>query len=484
MRNENRHGAATPQRHEENRSRRRGLVASWRSLTLLGGVGLLLAASCNPVVNGSPADASALGESSCMTDVDCGSGRHCTAAGVCGIDCVTSADCAFELPANAPNDLVCSLCGRCVAQGTRDSACLGVTDQPCQTDSDCVASLGAGNVCNAGLCARVCSTNDDCQPIGRGYGCENSLCVQTCFQDQDCWYFGFAEACTLPAGVDPVANANSPNPVFGSCSANPNGPGFTPTGNMDPPSAQYQGVWGWLGTSAVVVSGLPVVTQLNSVSIDHILVRITFNGPDLVFLIKWCSESIQDFLDDDGPVAPLFSVVVPDLNVDSILTHTFTAQAVPAMTAGAMFTTGQVVDIRGAKLTNPATDPLPSQTDMTNEWDQDRDGHPGMTTNVTGALSGDVYQTQRWIASFNVKVFDADHLGGLVPTVSAANTLGASDPTLLNNSVTTQHPDTSRTYFHAVRMADDATCNDVITLGQTQGNWIAFQPHYDPNQMP
>jgi hypothetical protein len=469
----------------------RKAAPSWsRRALALGAVlsAIAVTADCGTVY-GTPVDPKSLIGSPCTVALDCGAGRYCSSEGACTLECVTSADCVYYLPDVCdPNDLVCSPCGRCVAMGVIDTACLSVIDLACTSTSDCTSALGADFVCSSGECDHVCKTDTDCLSVGRGWGCGSAgLCVRTCFRQSDCNFDGWQYECVLPPGVDAVTNAESLDPVYGQCEVSPNGLGFPPSSPSDPPSAAYQGVWGWLVTSAVQVNGIPVLTSLDSVAVQLLLVKTTWQGPDLTFQMKWCSDVIQNYNEEDTPPVNLEQILLPDRNVDSIVVHAIEAANVPALVTGATFpapSSGQLIDIRGAKLANDDTDPLPSYKDLTNQWDQDLDGEPGMTANATGLLSGDIYQAQRWRAVFQVVVFDQDHLGGVIPSSSDATTLGATDMTLINDAVTTQDPDQTRSYFHALRMADTASCNDVIAAGATMGGWLQFQPHYDPTATP
>ena len=460
---------------------RRAPSAGWLGLGLL-----VLAVHCS-TTDGAPVDPkSYLGAAACTADIDCGRGRHCGPEGACTLQCVTSKDCSFQLAdPQRENDLECSLCGHCVAEGVHDAACLSLIDQPCASPTDCQA-LGANYRCSElGTCAPVCSTDEDCRNVGRGFGCgESGLCVRKCFRDADCFFHGWQYACELPAGVDPIENAESLTPTYGYCAPDPANLGFTDAGAGAPPAAAYQGVWGLILVSAVRVTGVPVLTTVDSASVQHLLVKATWSGGDVTFHEKWCALEIVNFREDDLPATNLFQIIVPDLNADSMLIHQNHALGVPLMVPGASFETDALLDIRGARLPNPETDPLPTYADLTNQWDQDRDGNPGMTAEATGLLAGRMYQAQRYKGVLKMVVVDADHLHGLAPAASEATSLGATVGALVNDAVTTQHPQFDRSYFRAARLANDASCVDVIDRGEVVGDWLAYAPHHDPSAVP
>ncbi|MBI5527615.1 MAG: hypothetical protein HY897_14885 [Deltaproteobacteria bacterium] len=84
-----------------------------------------------------------------------------------------------------------------------------------------------------------------------------------------------------------------------------------------------------------------------------------------------------------------------------------------------------------------------------------------------------------------VVAVDRDHLQGPVDHGFENNTLGASKKELLYDLQTLKHPQADRSYFRAQRLADTASCNDVLRLAKrNSGTWLTFKPHYDANERP
>ncbi len=447
---------------------------------------LLLSGACQ-TTDGTPSTLSGISGLMCSADTTCGAGRYCGAAGLCALDCVSDGDCVHALTdPSQPNPYTCSPCGRCVLPGVTDTTCLPATDRPCTTASDC-ANLGSNYACDGQhLCAPACTSDAQCQLIGHGWACGSSgLCERTCTSDLQCHYFGWDHSCALPSGVDPTANAVAANPVQGQCIPSPNGVGFSPPPDPAPPSYAYQGVWGWLFVASVQTNNVPLVSQINTSAIQLLLVKLTSQTSDLQFDAKWCSDVLQDFNPDDSPPAALFTINIPDRNLDNILEATARVVNVPSQASGVSFDTTELLDLRGAILSDPLNDPLPTVKDLSHQWDQDRDGNPGMTSDVTGLLTGQLYQAQRTRATFHAQVYDADHWGGLVTTLSNQTIVGASTPLLVNSSTTTDYTDQpDRTYFRAQRLQDTASCDDVRTLSMEAGSWLSFVPHFQASHMP
>ncbi|MBI5526759.1 MAG: hypothetical protein HY897_10540, partial [Deltaproteobacteria bacterium] len=88
------------------------------------------------------------------------------------------------------------------------------------------------------------------------------------------------------------------------------------------------------------------------------------------------------------------------------------------------------------------------------QWDQDNDGHPGMTNFMSGVITAEIYNAQRWTLIMNVNAVDDKHIQGLVEHTSKQNVLGASDPSYVYDTTSIPHKQADRSFFKAVRMAD------------------------------
>jgi hypothetical protein len=236
--------------------------------------------------------------------------------------------------------------------------------------------------------------------------------------------------------------------------------------------------------AAATTKNIPIFNEINTASVEHWLVRVTRNGAGVQLDERMCDLSLVNFNADDTTRVDLFTISIPSRFVFSVRALENQIAMVPPLTAGATFDFPPQVDLRGAKLDHPATDPMPSYKDLATAWDQDHDGHPGMTKNVTGALSGDLYQADRFVGALHATVFDADHLGGLADGPSDQGTLGASTASLVNDSYTVAYPEADRTYFRAMRLPTTATCADLTKLGATPASWVYWYRHYDATAKP
>ncbi len=129
--------------------------------------------------------------------------------------------------------------------------------------------------------------------------------------------------------------------------------------------------------------------------------------------------------------------------------------------------------VLGAKLQNAMTDPLPSMADMTGEWDEDQDGHPGVTVDATvftcGKTAQGLYVALRTGGTLLGSVTGPETIDGTMDLFETESVLGYSNsclsaaaeinPTLQPNS-----------QFHAQRLADESqlhtsgnvTCSDIV----------------------
>jgi hypothetical protein len=127
----------------------------------------------------------------------------------------------------------------------------------------------------------------------------------------------------------------------------------------------------------------------------------------------------------------------------------------------------------GAKLKNPMTDPLPSMTDLTGQWDEDHDGHPGVTidaTVFTCTATQQLYVALRTGGSLTGTVTGVDTIDGTMDIFEAESVLGYSNMCLsaaaeINPKLSPSSP------FHAERLADESelhmkgnvSCADIIS---------------------
>jgi hypothetical protein len=121
--------------------------------------------------------------------------------------------------------------------------------------------------------------------------------------------------------------------------------------------------------------------------------------------------------------------------------------------------------VLGAKLKHPRSDSLPEEADDPRVFDQDRDGHPGMTVHVSGFVKGDVYVVQRSFTSFRGQETQ-DGFSGSVKLRTEQHIVGASNSFLKRGGQPEDDPSQSR--FSLRRVPADFDCDKALSWAKSQ----------------
>ena len=116
--------------------------------------------------------------------------------------------------------------------------------------------------------------------------------------------------------------------------------------------------------------------------------------------------------------------------------------------------------VLGARLTDPIREPLPLEASDPRVWDQDGDGHPGVTIEIEGMVRGRVYVAQRSWSELDGERSGPDRFTGRVRFGEEQVILGASSRFLKKAPKNTPDPTNSR--FVLLRVADDATDREAL----------------------
>lgn len=436
----------------------------------------------------------ALGYYECSIDMECGSGRYCDEhTHICSIDCITSKDCVFKLSSpDQENNFDCSPCGRCIPKGSKDKRCVITKDVACEDDERCKEVYKSTNyACRDGYCALRCSEDGDCKRMGRGFYCKSdeNICYRRCFRDLDCYFHGWQYECVLPYGVDKEQNEKAAvgEERYGECKLREGGVDWGKDNNPTKPSFKYQGIWGFMMNTAARTLHVPLVNSQDTVSNNYMLVKIVQRGEQLVFYEKWCAIELKNFNDENPDWQDLAWMITPERYSDNIPINVQRVFSVPEMLPGAKLETDRLLEVRGAVLDNPETDDLPTHYSKEDPRiiDQDRDGKPGMTIIISGILTGEIYNVQRWWVRFFINVVDENHLQGLLDHGSEQNIIDAEPKSLIYDTESIKHPNELHSYFRALRMEDTASCADVLYQAKkVKGGWLEFEWLYNPDKRP
>lgn len=453
---------------------------------------------------GDPLEESELGLATCEDYFGCGPGRYCSEAGVCAADCRTTADCAL-----LGEGMICNRFGECLAPdgGRRCSAhadcgegrfCNGTcSSSGASCGGDEVCPYGASDVCE-GTCGAHCGHDNDCAGYEKELSCTPvGQCLQRgweewippgelppleCDRDSQCKSLGWAYHCDCPKELHRSGVSLCSGGVKSVCV-----PDEEPLDFGDGPEASpahpFRGVWGMRMVIGTVTVGVPLVTRQNTYSSNLILVKISHEEGDRLHLEeKLCDIKLINFRDDDEPFDDLAWMLIPHFYLSSLpILHQ--QVEVSSAAAGSPFETTRSLEVRGVILDDPVNDPLPTRHDYDADpgdprfWDQDQDGNVGMTTFMDGVLRGEIYNAQRWAATYHGEILDADHVRGLSTIENEMKVLSASSQSLIYDTTDQIHDEEDRTFFRLMRLDEDASCADLIREGERNDSWLRHTNH-------
>lgn len=128
------------------------------------------------------------------------------------------------------------------------------------------------------------------------------------------------------------------------------------------------------------------------------------------------------------------------------------------------FRQGKQTIVVGAKLERPTKDKLPTSPKDKRVRDQDRDDKPGVTIEIDGLVSGDIYVAQRtWTRLRGTKRVDGS-FQGKVRFGNEQSILGTTSSLL--DDPPNARPVPSKSWFKLAPMDDDATCADARRMAK------------------
>ena len=119
--------------------------------------------------------------------------------------------------------------------------------------------------------------------------------------------------------------------------------------------------------------------------------------------------------------------------------------------------------VLGVRLMDPENEALPTDVSDPRVFDQDGDGHPGMTVRVKimGLISGEVYVVQRNRNRLIGTVISPEFFRGTIEWETEQVILGASSPFLASGGQGAPDPDPERNFFLARRIDPLLDCADI-----------------------
>jgi hypothetical protein len=122
------------------------------------------------------------------------------------------------------------------------------------------------------------------------------------------------------------------------------------------------------------------------------------------------------------------------------------------------FTAERVTEVKGCILDDPENDDLPTSDSDPRVIDQDGDGHPGMTIQISGLINGDLYVVERNWTLLEGTIVNDTRVEGLLSWGVEQNKLGTSNVLLSMDISSWVDPDPNKSSFEMIRANDGADC--------------------------
>ena len=183
--------------------------------------------------------------------------------------------------------------------------------------------------------------------------------------------------------------------------------------------------------------------------------RVRESGDGLVVETRYCSVEQDPLGRVQTSLGPGFVAAMP----------TWTAPLTPDPEAGqpGAVRIAPHVMVVGADLVDPADEPLPTDADDPRVTDPDGDGHPGVSVDVDGFVSGQVYLVKRLVRGLRGTVGPDGRIEGTVIGAGDQVVVGASNGILKTFTPKFEHnPDPKRNTFVWVPVSDASTCDSVL----------------------
>jgi len=218
------------------------------------------------------------------------------------------------------------------------------------------------------------------------------------------------------------------------------------------------------------IADLPFIGQLSITAVVGVLVRVEQTGSRVTLFDTYCQTEV---LSDET----ILTSEVPDTVMTSLAPAPRTAR-LEHINGQWRLSQDWHVEVRGAVLERPLTDPLPRGPFDRRVVDMDGDGHPGFTVPVAafGVISGDTYVVQRLGYAIAAPVVDPDRIEGAIEWTSEQVVVGGTDVLLLTPFKQWHDPDPERHRFVMHRLDDNATCDAVVEILEEALKGILGEP--------
>jgi len=219
------------------------------------------------------------------------------------------------------------------------------------------------------------------------------------------------------------------------------------------PVTDLSGTWvlETIGAQTVTAPTYPNPFHLKSIGV--ILVQVIQTGSDVSLAGHYC-----DRIQDDDPKNPAKVIILDPWRLTPFPIQRSGTFA-PDDSGRLVLALPTYVEVAGADLANPATDPLPTDPSDPRLVDSDNDGYPGISVGLSGLITGTLRTVQRQSTSLLGLAVAATRVEGGMAFQSDQSII-ASDPanikSLYSLSTSSSDPTPCSSSFVMVKVSDDA----------------------------
>lgn len=211
---------------------------------------------------------------------------------------------------------------------------------------------------------------------------------------------------------------------------------------------------------------LPFAGEVSRTSYVVQWVEVEQDGATLTMRDSYCLTFV-----DDG--TPLVTTEIPASFMAALRPLDRTATLSEEGDA-IVFVQPPYVEVRGAVLENAESDALPTDPDDPRVFDQDGDGHAGMTVlvKILGIIEGQTYVVQRVRYALLGRVVGPDRIEGSIEWSDEQTVLEATNALLKVDTIGVPDPDPTKHIFVMTRMQESRSCE---WLGQHWWELLGFE---------
>jgi hypothetical protein len=215
------------------------------------------------------------------------------------------------------------------------------------------------------------------------------------------------------------------------------------------------GTWAQMQVASEIVK-VPFIGEVTNRNITLLRLSQAQHGESLTVTAQICAIQVESG-------TPLVSLVFPEAFISSLEVAVKPA-TIELTDSGYRFFQPRFTSLRGVRLEEPELDPLPTEAADPRVFDQDGDGHPGLSVRITlfGFIRGEVYVIQRDWTALRGTADSPDRIDGLMEWGLEQVILGASNPVLRARSESYPDPVPEHSYFRTTRIPPEMDCAWII----------------------